>query len=152
MAISETLRPTAHAEVDPTLTSGANAYDGSATTYASLTENVEGSSAYANFLTFASGTIPAAKRQSIVLRVKVDWGSTDGNDKSALWIKAKTADPWTLLKSCKPGQPGTWAGSYLEFDVTNVIGLQDLADCRVQLSYGNFGSGSGDDPPLPDGD
>lgn len=147
MATSETLRPTVATQIDATLVNGANGYDGNTGTYAELVEATEGARAVANFDGFPAGAIAANKRQSVILEVYASWGTADGNDKAALYARAKSGDPWTLVTFEQPSA-GWGSGTLRQFDITDLVGTEPLTSFDLQVVFENLGTGAGGDPPV----
>lgn len=147
MAITETLRPSALSAISGTILDPANAYDGDTGTFCLVSEATEGDTAEVVLDGVPSGSIPTTKRESVLLEVYGDWGTLDSNDKAAIWMRARAADPWTLVTGEKP--PAGWAAAYRSFDVTGIVGTQDLADLDIDILFANLGTGSGGDPPDP---
>lgn len=147
MATTETLRPTANTIDSPTVTNPTNGYDGDTGTFALISEVVESASAAYTLDGFPTGSIPVNKRASAIMQVHITWGTSDPNDKAAVFMRGKAADPWTIVVSAQP--TATFNGTYLSFDVTDVVGTEPASSWDVQVLYYNGGTGEPGGPPDP---
>lgn len=148
MAISETLRPTASSEADPTVDDAGNGYDGNPTTFAFLHEGSEGDAAIVDYLGFANGSIPPLQRTRATLRVRLAWATVDDFD--SLDVATSKNAGGIFRKVVRINHPETFPvvpsdGDWAEYDVTGALGTALPSNVRVRLQFGNGALGNG--PP-----
>jgi len=136
---TETLRPTASAESDPTVSNPTQAYDGNAGTYAEIYENSAGSSAGFRMYTFPAEAINGAARTTSNLVIKAHSTTTDAGVSHAVFISVDDGSTWNLVDAVA-GSTSWGTGptpTTRTFDISSYVGSIQATKVRVAIRVDN---------------